>query len=47
MKVINKCKKAAILATVLSGMCFGSSADAATVLVGGATDYETANKSVH
>ena len=44
MKVINKCKKAAILATVLGGMCFGPSADAATVLVGGATDYETATQ---
>ena len=41
MKVINKCKKAAILATVLGGICFGATADAATVLIGGATDYST------
>ena len=41
MKLINKCKKAAILATVLGGICFGATADAATVLIGGATDYKT------
>ena len=41
MKFINKCKKAAILATVLGGLCVGSSVEAAIVLVGGATDYTT------
>ena len=41
MKLINKCKKAAILATVMGGICFSSNVDAATVLIGGATDYTT------
>lgn len=39
MKLLNKCKKAAILATVLGGLCLGGSANAATIVVGGATDY--------
>lgn len=41
MKLMNKCKKAAILATVLSGICLGTTADAATIVIGGATDYKT------
>ena len=41
MKLMNKCKKAAILATVLGGLCLGASADAATIVIGGATDYTT------
>ncbi|MBQ9763054.1 MAG: autotransporter outer membrane beta-barrel domain-containing protein [Phascolarctobacterium sp.] len=39
MKLMNKCKKAAILATVLGGICIGANADAATIVIGGATDY--------
>ena len=44
MKLMNKCKKAAILATVMSGICLSTSVDAATVLIGGATDYKTATQ---
>lgn len=39
MKLMNKCKRAAILATVLGGICLGATADAATIVIGGATDY--------
>ena len=41
MKMINKCKKAAILATVLGGISIGASVNAATIVVGGASDYST------
>ena len=39
--MINKCKKAAILATVLGGISIGASVNAATIVVGGASDYST------